>query len=40
MTVYFLDVYHVLPEYRNLGVGKKLLIALEKDLIEEKYKID
>ncbi|MBN1298212.1 MAG: GNAT family N-acetyltransferase, partial [Actinobacteria bacterium] len=30
----FLGCIYVLPEYRNLGVGKKLLISLEKDLIK------
>lgn len=29
----FLGCLYVLPEYRNLGVGKKLLMSLEKDLI-------
>ena len=29
----FLGCLYVLPEYRNLGAGKKLLISLEKDLI-------
>ena len=30
----FLSCIYVLPHYRNLGVGKKLLISLEKDLIK------
>lgn len=30
----FLGCIYVLPEYRNLGVGKKLLLSLEKDLIK------
>jgi len=30
----FLGCIYVLPEYRNLGVGKKLLISLEKDLLK------
>jgi ribosomal protein S18 acetylase RimI-like enzyme len=29
----FLGCLYVLPEYRNLGAGKKLLMSLEKDLI-------
>lgn len=29
----FLGCLYVLPEYRNLGTGKKLLMSLEKDLI-------
>jgi len=33
----FLGCIYVMPEYRNLGVGKKLLISIEKDLI--KYKV-
>jgi len=34
----FLGCIYIAPEYRNLGVGKKLLIELEKDLIKEKIK--
>lgn len=30
----FLGCIYVLPEYRNLGVGKKLLMSLEKELIK------
>jgi ribosomal protein S18 acetylase RimI-like enzyme len=26
------------PDYRNLGIGKKLIISLEKDLINNKVK--
>jgi ribosomal protein S18 acetylase RimI-like enzyme len=29
----FLGCLYILPEYRNLGAGKKLLMSLEKDLI-------
>jgi len=32
----FLGCLHVIPEYKNLGVGKRLLISLEKDLIKNK----
>lgn len=32
----FLSCLYVLPEYRNLGIAKKLLIELEKDLIKNK----
>lgn len=34
----FLTCLYVLPEYRNLGIGKKLLIALEKDLIKNRIR--
>jgi GNAT superfamily N-acetyltransferase len=30
----FLGCIHIIPEYRNFGMGKKLLMSLEKDLIE------
>ena len=32
----FLGCLHILPGYKNLGVGKKLLLSLEKDLIKRK----
>jgi GNAT superfamily N-acetyltransferase len=32
----FLGCLHVVPEYKNLGIGKKLLMSLEKDLIKNK----
>lgn len=32
----FLGCIYVMPEYRNLGVGKKLLMSIEKDLIKDK----
>ncbi len=31
---FFLSCLYVLPGFRNIGIGKKLLIALEKDLIK------
>jgi len=34
----FLGCLYVEPEYRNLGVGKKLMISFEKDLIQNKIK--
>ena len=35
-TSVFLGCVYISPEYRNVGAGKRLLIELEKDLIEEK----
>ncbi len=32
----FLGCIYVVPEYRGMNVGKKLLIELEKDMIKEK----
>lgn len=32
----FLGCIYIVPEYRNIGAGKRLIIELEKDLIEEK----
>ncbi|MCL4417083.1 MAG: GNAT family N-acetyltransferase [Actinobacteria bacterium] len=32
----FLGCIYVMPECRNLGVGKKLLMSIEKDLIKDK----
>jgi ribosomal protein S18 acetylase RimI-like enzyme len=34
----FLGCLFVDPDYRNLGIGKKLIISLEKDLINNKVK--
>jgi len=34
----FLGCIHVVPEYRGMGVGKRLLIEIEKELIKEKVK--
>lgn len=34
----FLGCVYISPDYRNIGVGKKLLIELEKDLIDEKIR--
>jgi len=34
----FLGCVYVLPEYRNLGVGKKLLITLEKELVKNNVR--
>jgi len=34
----FLACIYVIPEYRDMGIDKRLLIALEKELIKEKVK--
>ena len=34
----FLGCLYVIPEYRNVGIEKRLLMALEKDLIKERIK--
>jgi len=34
----FLGCIHVVPEYRGMGVGKRLLIEIEKELLKEKVK--
>jgi len=34
----FLGCIHVISEYRGMGVGKRLLIEIEKELIKEKKK--
>ncbi len=34
----FLGCIHVIPEYRGMGIGKRLLIEIEKELIKEKVK--
>jgi len=34
----FLGCIHVVPEYRGMGVGKRLLVEIEKELLKEKVK--
>ena len=34
----FLGCIHVVSEYRGMGVGKRLLVEIEKELIKEKIK--